>query len=110
MSEKPLCGYCYNECTDDCCDKRRIDVLESQLDKAREEEKRLKELGLEAFKLGFELGLNNETYELHRSLEEKEEELLNYKVKYNNQCSEMNRLKQSRKDQLAMIRKLKEKG
>ena len=84
--------------------------LERQLEEAREEENRLKELGLEAFKLGFELGLNNETYELHRSLEEKEEELLNYKVKYNNQCSEMNRLKQSRKDQLAMIRKLKEKG
>ena len=73
MSEKPLCGYCYNECADDCCDKRRIDVLESQLDKIREE-------------------------------------LLSYKVKYNNQCSEMNRLKQSRKDQLAMIRKLKEQG
>ncbi len=31
MKEKPLCGYCYKECTDDCCDKRRIDVLERQL-------------------------------------------------------------------------------
>ena len=38
MSEKPLCGYCYNECTDECCDKRRIDVLERQLEEAREEE------------------------------------------------------------------------
>ena len=37
MSEKPLCGYCYNECTDDCCDKRRIDVLERKLEEAREE-------------------------------------------------------------------------
>ena len=36
MSEKPLCGYCYNECADDCCDKRRIDVLERQLAEARE--------------------------------------------------------------------------
>jgi len=45
--------------------------------------------------------------ELSRQLEEAREELLNYKVKYNNQCAEMNRLKQSRKDQLAMIRKLK---
>ena len=44
---------------------------------------------------------------LERQLEEAREELLNYKVKYNNQCAEMNRLKQSRKDQLAMIRKLK---
>ena len=35
MSEKPLCGYCYNECTDDCCDKRRIDVLERKLSEAR---------------------------------------------------------------------------
>ena len=73
MSEKPLCGHCYNECTDNCCDKRKIDVLERQLAEAREE-------------------------------------LLNYKVKYNNQCSEMNRLKQSRKDQLSMIRKLKEQN
>ena len=37
MKEKPLCGYCYNECTDDCCDKRRIDVLERQLDQKRED-------------------------------------------------------------------------
>ena len=36
MSDKPLCGYCYNDCTDDCCDKRRIDVLERQLAEARE--------------------------------------------------------------------------
>jgi hypothetical protein len=36
MKEKPLCGYCYNECTDDCCDKRRIDVLERQLEETRE--------------------------------------------------------------------------
>jgi hypothetical protein len=42
MKEKPLCGYCYNECTDDCCDKRRIDVLERQLEEAREENKKLK--------------------------------------------------------------------
>ena len=48
--------------------------------------------------------------DLERQLAEAREELLNYKVKYNNQCIEMNRLKQSRKDQLAMIRKLKEKG
>ena len=47
---------------------------------------------------------------LERQLEEAREELLNYKVKYNNQCSEMNRLKQSRKDQLSMIRKLKEQN
>ena len=44
---------------------------------------------------------------LEQKIEEAREELLNYKVKYNNQCAEMNRLKQSRKDQLAMIRKLK---
>ena len=37
MSEKPLCGHCYNECTDDCCDKRRIDVLERKLAEARED-------------------------------------------------------------------------
>ena len=37
MKEKPLCGYCYNECTDECCDKRRIDVLERQLDEAKED-------------------------------------------------------------------------
>lgn len=37
MSEKPLCGYCYNECADDCCDKRRIDVLERQLEEANDE-------------------------------------------------------------------------
>ena len=37
MKEKPLCGYCYNECTDECCDKRRIDVLERQLDQKRED-------------------------------------------------------------------------
>ena len=36
MKEKPLCGYCYNECADDCCDKRRIDVLERQLIKLQE--------------------------------------------------------------------------
>ena len=46
--------------------------------------------------------------DLERQLEKAREELLNYKVKYNNQCCEMNRLKQSRKDQLAMIRRLKE--
>jgi len=51
---------------------------------------------------------NAELREVERQLAEAREELLNYKVKYNNQCSEMNRLKQSRKDQLAMIRKLKE--
>ena len=37
MKEKPLCGYCYNECTDECCDKRSIDVLERQLEEARRE-------------------------------------------------------------------------
>ena len=37
MKEKPLCGYCYNEFTDDCCDKRRIYVLERQLAEARRE-------------------------------------------------------------------------
>jgi hypothetical protein len=52
----------------------------------------------------------NHTEDLERKLEEAREELLNYKVKYNNQCSEMNRLKQSRKDQLSMIRKLKEQN
>ena len=36
MKDKPLCGYCYNECTDECCDKRRVDVLERQLDEVRE--------------------------------------------------------------------------
>ena len=41
MSEKPLCGHCYNECTDNCCDKRKIDVLERQLKKAHEEIDRL---------------------------------------------------------------------
>jgi len=40
MKEKPLCGYCYNECTDECCDKRRVDVLERQLEDARELEKK----------------------------------------------------------------------
>jgi len=40
MKEKPLCGYCYNECTDECCDKRRIDVLERQMAIAREAEKK----------------------------------------------------------------------
>ncbi len=69
MKEKPLCGYCYNECTDECCDKRRIDVLERQLkedridllkdtrellrqlDEAREENERLRELGLKLLNL-----------------------------------------------------------
>jgi len=63
-------SYIYS---DDLYDE--VKRLERQLAEAREGENRLKELGLEAFKLGFELGLNNETYELHRSLEEKEEEL-----------------------------------
>ena len=34
MKEKPLCGHCYNECTDECCDKRSIDVLERKLEEA----------------------------------------------------------------------------
>ena len=42
MSEKPLCGHCYNECTDNCCDKRKIDVLKRQLAEARDENERLK--------------------------------------------------------------------
>ena len=37
MSEKPLCGYCYKDVADHCCDKRRIDVLERQLAEARED-------------------------------------------------------------------------
>ena len=44
MKEKPLCGYCYNECTDECCDKRRVDVLERQLEDAREESSIYKKL------------------------------------------------------------------
>ena len=43
INEKPLCGYCYNECTDDCCDKRRIDVLERKLAEAREVQNKLGE-------------------------------------------------------------------
>jgi len=47
MSEKPLCGYCYNECTDECCDKRRIDVLERQLAEARDLIKAVAHIGID---------------------------------------------------------------
>ena len=36
MSEKPLCGHCYQEYHEKCCDKTRINVLERQLEEARE--------------------------------------------------------------------------
>jgi len=48
MSEKPLCGHYYNECTDNCCDKRKIDVLERQLAEAREEVKKAVKQGFDA--------------------------------------------------------------
>jgi len=46
MKEKPLCGYCYNECTDDCCDKRRIDVLERQLEEANQAFEHIRQITL----------------------------------------------------------------
>ena len=54
MSEKPLCGHCYNECTDNCCDKRKIDVLERQLAEARDEA------------LKYKVKYNNQSFELDR--------------------------------------------
>ena len=44
MSDKPLCGYCYKDVADDCCDKRRIDVLERQLEEVQKENTQLKEM------------------------------------------------------------------
>ena len=46
---------------------------------------------------------------LQKQLAEAREAVLKYKIKYNNQCCEMLRLKQSKKDQTDLIRKLKEK-
>ena len=39
MSEKPLCGHCYQDYHEKCCDTARINVLERQLSEAREENK-----------------------------------------------------------------------
>jgi hypothetical protein len=46
--------------------------------------------------------------DLQRQLEEAREEALKYKIKYNNQSSDILRLKQSKKDQTELIRKLKD--
>ncbi len=48
--------------------------------------------------------------DLERQLEEARELALKYKIKYNNQSSDMLRLRQSKKDQTELIRKLKGKG
>ena len=56
MKEKPLCGYCYKEVSDDCCDKRRIDVLERQLAEAREESKK----AISILNLWYNLGWSEE--------------------------------------------------
>ncbi len=47
---------------------------------------------------------------LERQLAEAREEALKYKIKYNNQSSDILRLRQSKKDQTELIRKLKGKG
>jgi len=46
--------------------------------------------------------------DLQRQLAEAREEALKYKIKYNNQSSDILRLKQSKKDQTELIRKLKD--
>ncbi len=48
--------------------------------------------------------------DLERQLVEARELALKYKIKYNNQSSDMLRHRQSKKDQTELIRKLKEKG
>ena len=50
MKEKPLCGYCYKEVADDCCDKRRIDVLERQLEELDKDNRALLDSNLELIK------------------------------------------------------------
>ena len=75
MKEKPLCGYCYNECTDDCCDKRRIDVLERQMDEARELIKAVAHIGIDWGYGKFELNQDHidkarKLYEAHDQLKE----------------------------------------
>ncbi len=52
----------------------------------------------------------NRINELERQLAEAREEALKYKIKYNNQSSDILRLRQSKKDQTELIRKLKGKG
>ena len=46
--------------------------------------------------------------DLRSQLAEAREEALKYKIKYNNQSSDILRLKQSKKDQTELIRKLKD--
>jgi len=68
---------------------------------------------LSTFQQGYSAGVEDERYntkDLERQLYEAREELLKYKIKYNNQSSDILRLKQSKKDQTELIRKLKEKG
>ncbi len=52
----------------------------------------------------------DEIIQLERQLAEAREEALKYKIKYNNQSSDILRLRQSKKDQTELIRKLKGKG
>ena len=79
MKEKPLCGYCYNECVDDCCDKRRIDVLERQLAEARELIKAVAHIGIDWGYGKFELNQDHidkarKLYEAHDQLKEQGDE------------------------------------
>jgi hypothetical protein len=72
----------------------KCEALESQLEEAR----------YYATDYAMKLGRANE------KLAEAREEALKYKIKYNNQSSDILRLRQSKKDQTELIRKLKEKG
>jgi len=74
--------------------QQEINDLERQLEEAR----------YSATDYAMKLGRANE------KLAEAREEALKYKIKYNNQSSDMLRLRQSKKDQTELIRKLKEKG
>ncbi len=67
-------------------------------------ERQLEEARYSATDYAMKLGRANE------KLAEAREEALKYKIKYNNQSSDMLRLRQSKKDQTELIRKLKEKG
>ncbi len=71
---------------------------------ARGLERQLEEARYSATDYAMKLGRANE------KLAEAREEALKYKIKYNNQSSDILRLRQSKKDQTELIRKLKEKG
>ena len=109
MSEKPLCGHCYNECTDGCCDKRRIDVLERQLKASEADCEELKKMQAhlkwkdetrKAYEFNLYL-LSEKERKLEEARKKNEELLIKLKVHKNEALSLAENVK---------FRELKEKG